>query len=125
MYRINLDVVNNIVFIELAGSLQENEVSSYLYDLETLMGKFGTKELSIVVLAQRLDPLSQDIKIKFQKAIQIVINNAKKVAVVHGNRFMTKSQMKLIEQKVREVTDSDTKIARFSNRKDAMDYILK
>lgn len=123
MYQINLDITNNILCIEVSGSLNREEVIAYLNDIMEITNKFGAKELSMIVYSQRLDPLPQECVPIFSKITEIAVTHMKKVAVVHS-RTVTQMQMKRLETEVCRMLDTEPRIFRFKTKKQAWDYLM-
>lgn len=125
MYNLMVDVVNDLVIIELYGSLSEQEINAYVEDLQKITKKYESKLYSILIIANRLHPLSQKNIPNFKRATQLVLIWAKSIAVVNGNRTLTLYQMKRIVAEVREQSKLETPLIRFRTRKEAMEYIFK
>ena len=123
MYNFMIDIVRNMVYVELSGSLSFEQIMQYVDDLTYLKDKFDAKMYSLLVMANRLDPLSQDNLPHFQKATELALSWADKIAVVNGNRTLTLFQVKRIEESARKVICTDTKIMRFKTKKDALIYL--
>lgn len=123
MYRINLDVINKIIYIEASGSISMEEIRTAIANLSIIFDKFDRRQYSMLFLEQRLDPLSQDSLPDVKKALGFVLGWAKKIAVVNSNRTVTKMQMKRIEAEVRKDVNSNIPIMRFQTIKEAMNYI--
>ena len=124
MYNLIIDVVNKIEFIELLGSLAYDQIKSYVSDLHKITDRHETKLYSMLIMANRLDPLSQNNLPHFQEAIEIALSWADKIAVVNGNRTLTLIQMKRIESEARKLVNTDIKIMRYKSKNDALKYIL-
>lgn len=125
MYNFMVDIVREIVFIELSGSLSIEQIKEYVNDIHQLTLKFESKRYSMLILANRLDPISQYAIPHFRKAIEKALAWANKIAVVNGNRTITLIQMKRIEAEARAIIHSDTKIMRFKTKKEALIYLCR
>jgi hypothetical protein len=123
MYRINLDVINKIICIEVSGSMTLDEIHSSINDFSDLVSKFQQRQYSMLILAQRLDPISQDNLPVFQCLIELALTWAERIAVVNGNRTITKMQLKRIESDIRNKLKSDTPLKRFHIIAEAMNYL--
>lgn len=123
MYRINLDVINKIICIELSGSISLNEINTYLAEIKDLVNKFERGRYSMLILAQRLDPFAQNCLPVVQQITEIILNWAHKIAVVNGNRTLTKMQLRRTETEARKKVSSDTPIMRFQVINEAMNYL--
>ncbi len=123
MYRINLDVIKKIIFIEASGSISLEEIKKGLADLSNLIYKLDRRQYSMLFLEQRLDPFSQECLEVTQKALILVLEWAKKIAVVYGNRTVTKMQAKRVEAEARKEVISNIPIMRFRTIDEAMKYI--
>ncbi|MDF2544432.1 MAG: hypothetical protein K0S47_4150 [Herbinix sp.] len=125
MHKIIVDVLSEIVFIELSRNFQTESIKDYVADLNKLTVRFDARTYSMLILADRLDPLSQESIPEFQKVIEIALTWSKKIAVVHGNRTLTLMQMKRIEAEARKKTNSEIKVMRFITKYDAIQYLTE
>ncbi len=125
MYSLMIDVVKEMVYIELSGYLAYEEIVKYVNDLKKLTLQFESKIYSMLVISNRLDPISQYNLPHLQKAVELALSWAGDIAVVNGNRTITLFQMKRIEAEARKITNSDTKIMRFKTRNDALRYLYR
>ena len=123
MYSLMIDIVKERIYIELSGNLTLEEIERYVDDLYKLTRKFEPQTYSMLIMTNRLDPLSQNNLPHFQKAVELALIWAGDIAVVNGNRTITLFQMKKIEAEARKITKSDTKIMRFKTRNDALKYL--
>lgn len=123
MYRINLDVVNKIFYIEASGSISSEDIKSAVADLKNLIDKLDRRQYSMLFLEQGLDPFSQDSLPAIQKALELVLDWAKKIAVVSGNRKVTQMQVKRIESEARKELNISIPIMRFRSVDEALNYI--
>lgn len=125
MHRINLDVINKIIYIEASGSISVMDIRNAVADLSKVFDKSNRGHYSMLLLEQRLDPFPQDSLPDLKEALKLVLGWAKKIAVVNSCRTVTKMQVKRIEAEVRKEVYSDIPIMRFQTLKDAMNYISK
>lgn len=123
MYRINLDVINKIIYIEASGSISGEEIKNAISNLSIILDKFDRRQYSILFFEQRLDPFSQEHLPEIRNALGVVLGWAKKIAVVNSTRTVTKMQVKRIEAEVRKVVSSNIPIMRFQTLNEAMNYI--
>ncbi len=123
MHRINLDVINKIVYIEVSGSVSATDIRNAVSELSKVFHKSDRRLYSMLFLEQRLDPLPQDSLPDLKKAMKLSLGWAKKIAVVNSCRTVTKMQVRRIEAEVRKKVHSDIPIMRFQTLKDAMNYI--
>ena len=123
MYRINLDVINKIICIELSGSLTLNEINHFIVDIDDLVNKFRQGLYSMLIMAQRLDPLSQDNIPIFQHVLELALSNANKVVIVNDNRTLTRMQLARLEIEARKKTNSKIQIVIFHAINEAMNYL--
>jgi hypothetical protein len=123
VYRINLDVINKIIYIEASGSISLENIKKAVVELRNLIDKLDQGQYSMLFLEQRLDPFSQDSLPAMKKALELVLGWAKKIAVVSGNRTVTKMQVKRIEAEVRKEVNVSIPIMRFQTINEAMNYI--
>ncbi len=123
MYRINLDVISKIIYVEISGSMSSAEIDAYVTELSNLVYKFDKRQYSMLFLCQRLDPFSQDNIQAIQKATELIIDWAKKAAVVCGNRIVTKMQLKRVETEARKNVTSSTPIMGFRFISEALNYL--
>ncbi|HWT73878.1 MAG TPA: hypothetical protein VN258_04045 [Mobilitalea sp.] len=123
MYHITLDITSKIIFIEFTGGMNVDEINAYINDLLEIIDKFSNKELSMLVLAQRMDVIPQNCLQNFMKTTEITLTRFKKVAAVHS-RFVTQMQMKRLEAEVYNNINTETRILRFKSKKEALDYLL-
>jgi hypothetical protein len=123
VYRINLDVINKIIYIEVSGSMSMKEINNFLVDIKDLVNRFRQRQYSMLIMAQRLDPLSQNNIPLFQQVIEIALNWADKVVIVNGNRTVTRMQLSRIEAEARNRTSSNTPIVRFHVINEAVNYL--
>lgn len=122
MYRINIDVIKKLLIVEISGRMPLEEVQVYINDLTATVKKFDEKELSMLILAQRMDPLPQECINLFKEAIILLLTSLKKVAVVHS-RFVTQMQMRRLEEEVKTENIIEGTIMRFKTKKDALQYL--
>lgn len=122
MYLINLDIKTRCVIIEISGLMQIEEVQAYINDLTNAVSEFEDKELSMLVLAQRMDPLPQECVEIYKEVTKLTLSKFKKVAEVHS-RFVTQMQMRRIEEEVRREYKIDGAIMRFKSKKNALLYL--
>lgn len=125
MYRINLDNNKKIICIDISGSMSLDEIYSFINEFSDLVSKFNQRQFSILILANRLDPISQDNVVVFQQIIEIAHIWANKIAVVYGNRIITKMQLTRIESEIRNKLNSDTPLKGFYIISEAMNYLSK
>ena len=123
MYRINLDVINKIICIEVSGSMSLKEINEFIIDLYDWVNKFQKKQYSMLIMAQRLDPLSQDNLPVFEKVLEIALIWANEIVFVYGNRTVTRMQLSRIEAEVRKKINSNTPIIRFQYIHEAENYL--
>ncbi len=123
MYNFMIDIVRNTVYVELSGYLSFEQIMQYVDDLNYLKDKFEPRMYSMLVMANRLDPLAQENLPHFQKATELALSWANRIAVVNGNRTLTLFQLKRIESSARKVICTDTKIMRFKTKKDALIFL--
>ena len=123
MHRINIDVINKIIFIEVSGSISVVDIRSVVAYMCDLFDKFDRGQYSMLFLEQRLDPFPQDCLPYIKKASERMLGWAKKIAIVTSNRTVSKMQMKRIEADIRIEVNSDTPIMKFQTIKEAMNYI--
>ncbi len=123
MYRINLDMVNKVIYIEASGFISQGDINYILVTLCNIMDRFDKGQYSVLFLEHRLDPLPQDNLQLAKKALELVLCWAKKVAAVSGNRTITMMQAKRIEAEARKEIDSNIPIMRFQTIIEAMNYI--
>lgn len=123
MYRINLDVINKIICIEVSGSMSMKEINNFIFDIDDLVSKFVQRQYSMLIMAQRLDPLSQDNIPVFQQLLVIALKWANKVVFVNGNRTVTRMQLSRIETEARRRTNSNTPIVKFNLINEALNYL--
>lgn len=123
MYRINIDVNNKIIYIEVSGSMSLQEIISFIDDICDLVNKFGQRQYSMLIAAQRLDPLSQDKLPVVQQVAELALQWADKIALVYGNRTITRMQLSKIVTGARRNTHSNTPIASFQVINKAVDFL--
>ena len=122
MYHIGIDVIRKYIIIEVSGHMTMNEVQEYVKDLTDTIYKYEDKELSMLIMAQRMDPLSQECLPTFKEAIRVTLTRIKKMAVVH-TRFVTQMQMRRIEEEVCGELKMNCMIRRFKTKREAMNYL--
>ncbi len=124
MYNLMIDMVKDMVIIELSGSLSKEQIDEYVFALQKVTNKYESKIFSIIILANRLHPIAQQNIPNFERAAEILLSWANKIAVVNGNRTLTLYQMKRIETEVRKKLNADTPVMRFRTRKEAFNFML-
>lgn len=123
MYRINIDDINKIICIELSESMSWKEINNFIVDINNLVIMFPQKQYKVLVMTQRLDPLSQDNIPVFQQAVEIALKWAKEIVIVKGNRTVTRMQLSRIESEAIKITNSSTPITRFQYINEAVNYL--
>ncbi len=125
LHKIKLDYVNKIITTDLSGKLDADDLILYYHDLWNLFHRFHPKECAFIGTISKLDPLSQESAGHFKQIIELCLARAKKIAIVHGNRTVTRMQMQRLEEEVRKEFFSEIQIMRFVNHHSAIKYILK
>jgi hypothetical protein len=125
MYRINLDIIYKIICIEISGSITIDEINTYIKEIGELVNIFRPNQYSMLLSVRRLDPFPQDSLPIVQKAFELSLNWAKKIAIVNGNRIITKIQLERIVSTSRENIKSDIQILQFHTIREAMNYLNK
>lgn len=123
MYRINLDVINKIICIDVSGSMSSKELNKFIVDINDLVIKFEQKQYSMLIMAQRLDPLSQDNLPVLQQVAEIALQWADKIVIVNGNRTVTRMQLSRIVNEARKRIKSNTPIVKFHVINEAVNYL--
>ena len=124
MYHIGIDIIKKYLIIEISGPMSLEEVQEYIKDLTETVHKFEDKELSMLIIATRMDPLAQQCLPIFKAAFRLALTHMNKVAVVHS-RFVTQMQMRRIEEEVSTEVRTDRMIRRFKTKKEALEYLSK
>jgi hypothetical protein len=99
------------------------EINNFIFDIDDLVSKFVQRQYSMLIMAQRLDPLSQDNIPVFQQLLVIALKWANKVVFVNGNRTVTRMQLSRIETEARRRTNSNTPIVKFNLINEALNYL--
>jgi hypothetical protein len=123
MYRFAVDEVNKIIHIEVSGFLKRDEILAFVNDKRELFKQYFPKEYSLLIDAQRLDAISQDCIQLYQEVMEVGLDWAKKIAVVNGNRMVTRMQMKRIESSAKQKDETKIAIMRFKSIPEALRYI--
>ncbi len=123
MYRVNLDVINKIICIEVSGSMSLKEINNLVVDIDDLVTKFHQGQYSMLIKAQRLDPISQENIPAFQQVMEIALKWANEVVIVYGNRTVTRMQLSRMETDARTKTNSNTPIVIFHVMNEAINYL--
>ena len=124
MYRFAVDEINKIIHIDISGFLKKDEILAFANDKRELFKQYNQNEYSLLIDAQRLDAISQDSVQYYQEAMETGLNWAKKIAVVNGNRMVTRMQMKRIESTARQDSEEKIAIMRFKTIAEALRYII-
>jgi len=122
LYKIVVDANSKIIYITIAGQTTTDEVRAGTMEINDLLLQFEAKEFSILISAERLDPISQDSIPLIQESMKFVIERANKIAAVH-KRVITMMQMRRIEKKTFNNEGLRDRIARFNSAKEALAYI--
>jgi hypothetical protein len=123
MYRFSVDDINKIIHIEISGILKRDEILAFIDDKRKLFKQYLPKEYSLLIDAQRLDAISQDCIQLYQEVMKTGLDWAKKIAVVNGNRMVTRMQMNRIESNVRQENEPKIAIMRLKSISEALRYI--
>jgi hypothetical protein len=123
MYRINLDVINKIICIEVSGSVSLKENNNLIIDIDDLVNKFPQKQYSMLFIVQRLDPFSQDNLPLSQQVAETALQWANKIAIVIGNRTVTGMQLSRIATEARRKTNSITPVVIFHVINEAVNFL--
>lgn len=94
MYSINVDKMNRIIYLLFSGHVDYEEINAYIFDLVGTISQFD-KDVSVVVLMERLDPIAQEYIPVYIEGLCIVSEYIKKIAFVH-KRVITRMQFKRI-----------------------------
>ena len=122
MYSINTDHVDKIIYIELSGVMDKEEVETYASEVNTLLSQLESKEYSMYANLVKLDPVSQDSLPYLITASKNSLRRLRKIATVH-KRTVTLMQMRKIETNAKEGDFIENKIMRFRSRIEAMHYL--
>jgi ABC-type sugar transport system substrate-binding protein len=123
VYRINLDVINKIICIEVFGSVSLKENNNLIIDIDDLVKKFPQKQYSMLFIVQRLDPFSQDNLPLSQQVAETALQWANKIAIVIGNRTVTGMQLSRIATEARRKTNSITPVVIFHVINEAVNFL--
>jgi hypothetical protein len=103
--------------------MSSKEINNFIVDINDLVSKFVQRQYSMLMMAQRLDPLSQDNIPVFQQVLEIALKWANKVVIVNGNRTVTRMQLSRIETEARKRINSNTPIVNFHVINEAVNYL--
>jgi hypothetical protein len=101
------------------------EINNFIVDINDLVNKFVQREYSMLIIAQRLDPLSQDNIPVFLQVAEIALKWANRIAIVYGNRTVTRMQLSRIATEARERLNSNTPIVSFQVINEAVNYLYR
>ncbi len=122
MYRINTDHAEKIIYIELCGFMNKEEVEAYTVEVNALLSQLECKEYSMYADLTKLDPVSQDSLPYLIAAAKNSLIHLRKIATVH-KRTITRMQMTKVEASANEDNLIDNKIMRFQSHREAMNYL--
>lgn len=125
MYRFSVDEIHKIILIEISGFLQQGEILQFGNDKKELFNQYEPHTYSLLIDAHRLDPICQDCIPLYQEVMAIGFDWAKRIAVVSGNRTVTRMQMSRIEASIRHVKEENIPIMRFDSMQEARLYIME
>ena len=123
LFDLLIDVPKNRVFIDLYGYFSFEHIKEFVDHLNQLTDAFQPNTCSILVMENRLAPISQDNLTYMQKATEILLPWADKIAVVNSNRTLTHIQMKRIVAEVSKVINVNDNVKRFKTKNDALKYL--
>jgi hypothetical protein len=103
--------------------MSSKEIYNFIVDINDLVNKFHQGQYSMLIMAQRLDPLSQGNIPLFQQVMETALKWADKVVIVNGNRTVTRMQLSRIEIEARNKINSNTPIIKFHVITEAVNYL--
>lgn len=122
MYRFQVDYQNKKLYNELSGHMDLNEITAYMHDLHSILEEFGSKEVSVIMVLERLDPVAQESLPICIEGLTIAAEHIKKIAVVH-KRVITKMQFSKIWNAVNINCEGSLEVAICKSKNEALLYI--
>ncbi len=122
MYKIEVDRNKKLVTVEVIGCFNKSEILSFVSETEVILNQFGKKEVSILMLMDRADPVSQEDSPLLSNSLSSSAEYIKKIANVH-KKVVTRMQMQRMENEVNKITGETLEVGKFFCKKDAMDFL--
>ena len=122
MYKIDTDKDNKLIYIELSGQIQCDELQNYINELINLVSQFGKNEVMILATVERQDPFAQCCIPLLVECYCKIWGNIKKVAYVQ-KRVVTRMQVDRIVKEVNNLSGGLLAVRTFSTRKEALKFL--
>lgn len=123
MYKIDIDKDNKLIKIELSGSINQDELKTYKNKVIDIVNQFNQKEVLILILMEKLDPLSQDCLNLCVEFLVRVSSYIKKIAFVH-KRVVTRMQSDRIVRMANNIHGCELPSKSFGERTEALAYLF-
>lgn len=122
MYHIDVDHENKFISIALSGCMTNEEIKSFAIELKDAIRIFNKKEVRVLAMLERLDPIPQISIPEFILLISEISIYIRKISSVH-RRAVTRMQMARVEGEVNNCITNDIDIRRYATKKEALAYL--
>jgi hypothetical protein len=124
MFQIEVDKQKKLIQLRFSGQINPEHISINEEALMKELQQFEPGEVAVLVLAERMEPVSQENIPTITKAIYLLKAHARRIASVHKN-VITRMQMGRIEAEPwKEEYKELPSIQRFRTEKEALEYLF-